>query len=275
MRDHAETVNPSPPVALAARQKSMKTVTKALTILRMFSAQHIEWSVSDLAAQLGLDKSNVHRLLRALAEAEFIAQDPHTKRYRLGAGVLELARNHVARLRPHEIARPHLEALRAESGETAALAIRDGLEIVVVQMAESRLPVRVSTTLGARAPLHCSAAGKIYMAFCPEPLLAEVLGKGLKAYTANTITRPETLRSEVEKAQKQGWAAVDEEHEEHIRVIAAPVWNATGSVEACVALRSPTVRLKKSDLAMHAKRVMRVARAISLDLGFDASRAGR
>lgn len=89
------------------------------------------------------------------------------------------------------------------------------------------------------------------------------------------LTRPETLRVEVEKARKLGWASVDEEHEEHIRVVAAPVWNAAGAVEACVALRSPTVRLKRSDFAMHAKRVMRVARAISLDLGFDASRAGK
>lgn len=253
----------------------MKTVAKALKILRMFTARRIEWSVSDLAVETGLDKSNVHRLLRALGEAEFIAQDSATKRYRLGVGVLDLASNHVARLRPHEIARPHLEALSRESGETAALAVRDGLEIVVVQMTESSLPVRVTTTLGARAALHCSAAGKIYLAYGPESLFAEVVTAGLRAYTANTITRTETLRYEVARARKLGWASVDEEHEEHIRVVAAPVWNAAGAVEACVALRSPSVRLKKRDFAMQAQRVTWVAQAISRDLGFDGSRVGK
>ena len=244
----------------------MKTIAKALKVLQHFTPEHEEWGVTELARATDIHKVIMHRILRSFAAERFLVQDSKTRRYRLGDGLFRLVRNNLRNVDVVDVARPHLELLRAETNETVVMTVRFGLRVVVAEVLESSQIVRVTGALGNQAPIHCSAAGKLFLSLGPDTLLDEQLVQGLKAYTPRTITTVSGLKKELAQAMKRGWAVDDEESVVGIRSIAAPVLGGDGGVEACIAVRVPTARLPRSGFRRLGARVAACGNLVSEEM---------
>ena len=245
-----------------------KTVAKALAILKQFTPTAGELGASDVARLLGMDKVIAYRLLRTLASEDFLVQDPATKKYRLGPGLIALASHNLREVPASEVARPWMETLRDASGETVMFVVRRGTETVVSLPIESRQPMRVTANVGDSESMHTTASGKVMLAFGPETLFDEVLVTGLPAVTARTLTSPDKLRVEVKRVKARGWALDNEECVTGIRALAAGVFGRTGGLEGCLAIRGPASRLGDAVVERLATELVRVAGEVSAKLGY-------
>jgi len=245
-----------------------KTVSKALAILKQFTPSAGELGASDVARLLNMDKVIAYRLLRTLAAEDFVVQDPATKKYRLGPGLIDLASHDLREIPAIDVARPWMEKLRDLSNETVMFAVRRGTETVVSMALESLHPMRVTANVGDAEILHATASGKVMLAFGPPSLFDEVLLTGLPSLTPRTITSPEKLRSEVNRVRTRGWAIDNEECVTGIRALAAGVFRRSGATEGCLAIRGPSSRMTDAVIERLAPELMRAAEAISKELGF-------
>lgn len=244
-----------------------KTVAKALSILRQFGTTDNELGVTEIARSLGLDKVVVHRLLRALAAERFVVQDEQTRRYRLGGGLIELARRHLREQPLAEVARPWVEQLAATSSETVLLAVGRGTQVVVALPALSKHVLAVSASIGDSESMHCTSVGKVLMAFGPTTLLAQVIATGLTRKTERTITTATRLRAAVEQTRQNGWSLDDEELVAGVRAIAAPVFGPDGHALGGVAIRAPSARLTDARIRKLLPSLRAACRAVTAAMG--------
>lgn len=248
--------------------KRLSSVANAIRLLKAFSDDDYEIGVTQLARQLLLAKSTVHRLASTLIEAGMLEQNAESGKYRLGLAVFELGALVRRRMDYSTEARPYLMKLREQSGETVHLAIRDEAAIVYINYLESRQAIRMSTELGMRKPAHCTAEGKALLAFQPEEVVGRLIDGGLVARTPKTTTAPAALHKELAAVRSRGYATDDEECELGVRCIAAPVRDYGGAVIAAVGVAGPTQRLTKKKLAALAPDVIAAAAAVSQRLGY-------
>lgn len=239
--------------------------------MRALAGEVPELGLGELAAELGLRKSTAHRLVKVLEEERFVEKSASGVKYRLGSRLIELGRAAVSRLDLYALAQPHLHELVAATGETAHLAVlRDG-EVVSVTNVESRQTVRTPATVGTRSPAHCTSLGKAMLANLPATQIDEFLRqRRLKAYTPKTITLPARFREELGLIKARGYAVDDEEREEGLRCIGAPVRDHAGAVVAAVSIAGPSYRIKAERTKALAVPVLRAAARISAALGFRA-----
>jgi len=227
--------------------------------------------VTELSERLRLHKSTTHRLIMVLESSRYVERDNTTGKYRLGSRIIELGLSALSRLDVYEVARPHLRNLVAESGETAHIGVlRDG-EVISIVNVESTQALRTPSTIGTRHPAHCSSLGKVILAFSPaEEVEAFLNGRTFEGYTRNTITSHALFRREIESIRRTGYAIDDEEREEGLRCLGAPVRNSTGEVIAAVSIAGPVFRLTRDRIEALAGSVMRTALTISTALGYRA-----
>jgi len=243
----------------------MKTARKAVQLLRQFSREEPELGVSELARRLNMDRAGVHRLLRALLAERFIEQDPETRRYRLGFGVLDVAAVRISQHGLLNVAPPHLERLRDEVGETVALLVADGHEAVCLAVVESRHMVRVGYDIGERLPLHASAGGQVLLAHLAEADRQAIYAAGLRRYTPRTPTDETALEERLARirAERSGWAA--DSYFEGIVSAAAPIMDPKQHVAGVVTLAAPMQRCSVVDLPRLADAARRTAEAIAAE----------
>jgi IclR family acetate operon transcriptional repressor len=174
---------------------SLSTVERAMTIMKTFSSERPELTLTEVAFSAGLNKSTVHRFLRTLLRGGFISQDPATKRYRVGLALVPLGQIAMENIEIRQVARPHINALQRAAGETVHLAILDEGEVVYIDIIESTAHfLRLNSRIGKRAPAYCTGIGKALLAFTDEALVDAVIGKtGLVRYTDTTLTSSDAL----------------------------------------------------------------------------------
>jgi DNA-binding IclR family transcriptional regulator len=148
------------------------------------------------------------------------------------------------------------------------LGIVDQSSVLYVYEMESRRAIRMAAAVGARAPLHCTAVGKVLLAAQPEDYVSQVVDLGLKAYTPKTIVRREDLLATLADVVKSDYATDDEESETGLRAIASPVRNHTGAVIAAVGLAAPVQRMNKKVMQTCVPSVIATASAVSARLGY-------
>jgi DNA-binding IclR family transcriptional regulator len=233
---------------------------------------------------VALHTSTVHRLLATLAAQGYVRQNPDTGRYALGPKAIRLAEAYLGQLDLRRVARPFLERLTQETGETANLVIQDGRAALYLDKVESPRSLRIFSHIGRRAPLHCTAVGKVLLANAPPSQVDRLLGEGpLERLTKRTITSITQLRRELSTVRVRGYAVDREECEEGGHCIAVAVRNATGEAVAAVGISSPSVRMSARRIQKLVPAVVRAGREISERLGFhappadlrDAARGGR
>jgi IclR family transcriptional regulator, KDG regulon repressor len=245
----------------------LSSVANAILLMKSFSDEHSELGISALAERLGLAKSTVHRLASTLMEAGMLEQNPETGKYRLGLAIFELGSLVRRRIDISLEAKPWLMTLREQTGETVDLSVLDHGGVVCVNFLESKKVNRISSGIGMRKPVHCTAEGKALIAFQSAATIERILGARLERRTPRTLIDPGALKEELATVRARGYATDDEEYELGVRSIAAPIRDDSGNSVAAVGVAGPTQRLTKIRLQGLSRYVTDAARAISLRLG--------
>jgi IclR family transcriptional regulator, KDG regulon repressor len=246
----------------------LSSVANSIRLLSSFSGEEDELGITVLAGRLHLAKSTVHRLAATLTGARFLEQNSETGKYRLGLALFELGALVRRRMDVANEARPKLRELLETTGETVQLGIIDHYSVLYVYEMESRRAIRMAAAVGARAPLHCTAVGKVLLASQPQDYVKQVLDLGLKAYTPKTVVRRESLLEMLAEVAARDYATDDEESEIGLRAIASPVRNHTGAVIAAVGVAAPVQRMNKKAMQTCVPGVIAAAKAVSERLGF-------
>jgi DNA-binding IclR family transcriptional regulator len=249
----------------------LSSVANSIRLLTSFSGEEDELGITTLATRLRLAKSTVHRLATTLTAAGFLEQS-ETGKYRLGVALFELGALVRRRMDVANEARPKLRELLEKTGETVQLGIVDHFSVLYVYEMESRHAIRMAAAVGGRAPLHCTAVGKVLLAHQAPDYVKQVIAQGLKAHTENTVTRREALLSVLADVAEREHAIDDEESENGLRAVAAPVRNHTGNVIAALGVAAPVQRMTKKDMQTCVPSVIATAAAVSARLGYVPSR---
>ena len=221
---------------------------------------------NELARRTGITPSTVSRQLGTLLESELIEYVEQTGQYRLGLRLVQLGNAVLARLDVRDVARPHLEALAGEVGETVTLSVPGVEDAVTIDFVPSAHSVHHVSQLGRPSVSHASSAGKVMLAFSGRPLPSGPL----HAFTPRTITQPQRLARTIERVRAQGYAEAIEEREPGLAAIAAPVWSARSELAAIVAVQGPTVRFGRNELRAALPLLLGRTAAISTKLGWRA-----
>jgi DNA-binding IclR family transcriptional regulator len=245
----------------------MRTVEKALKLLDFFSDKVVEVGLSDLARLSGIDKATVLRMLNDMAESGLVEQNPETRRWRLGAGVLRLARLREAAQPVTRVVAPILERLAAETGETAHASLRSGRDLATVGVAESTRSHRVSVEPAQVLPLHATASGLAYTAFARPEQRESILSRRLPGATPATPVTREALAAMVARVRACGHAIADQTYEAEVYGIAMPVFGPDGFAIGALAVASPNSRVTPAHKAAILAALAPAAREATLGLG--------
>ncbi|HYY70513.1 MAG TPA: IclR family transcriptional regulator [Terriglobales bacterium] len=252
----------------------VQVLDRALAVLDALARTSESPTLAELSAELKLHKSTVHRLLMVLERHKLIERSTAGGRYRLGLKLFELGTRAVSHLDLRERARPLLERLMLETGETVHFGILDDTEIVYLDKVEPARSVRMASSIGRRNPAYCTAMGKVILAHLPEFQVEAIVRKhGLRAMTANTITSLAELKAELGAIRGRGYAVDYEEIEEGVRCVGCAVRDFSGAPVAAISVSGPAFRLTKEKIKRLAEPVREAANVLSLELGFKLEKA--
>lgn len=247
----------------------LRSVGTALIALDCLSRSPEPLAVRELADQLNLRKSTVHRILQTLSAAGFLRQPEDTERYTLGPKILEIAARFQSGLKFRRLARPHLERLRQSSGETVFLSILEGIETVLIDRVDSLEPLRMVAEVGTREPAHCTGMGKVLLAGLNDQQVENLLHKHkLEKFTGRTVTTAADLKKELERVRMLGYALDDEEFLSGVRCVAAPIRDSHARIVGGVSVSGPSFRIDEKRLPKLTTEVLETALAVSEELGY-------
>lgn len=268
MTNDFDTVPPeSQPDDKGGSRQPLLTVLRALSILRLFDGK-VEWlGVREIARLLDMNSASVHNLLRTLAGEGLLEQHPETKKYRLGLGLVALAGIKLSQMGLVSYATPLMRELMHETEETTILATLYRNELLFLARFESSHLLRVASQMGGSAPLHCSAVGKVLLAFQSPDRIEAVLSGPLEKFTSRTVTDPALLREELERIRTQGFAVDFGGYIDGVHAVAAPVQDHSAQVVAALGLVVPASRFPTDKLSEFTTKLVQTARQISRALG--------
>jgi DNA-binding IclR family transcriptional regulator len=223
----------------------IQVIDRMMKLLDVLAAHPEPLGLKQVAQYTGLHPSTAHRILSAMSGGRLVDRiEPGS--YRLGMRLLELGNLVRSRISVRELALPVMRELHAQTGETVNLSVRHDDEIVYVERTSSgRSAMRVVHVIGARAALHVTAAGKLFLLEDGFARLREYAKRtGLAAHTKNTIVNATQFERELERIQRQGWATDNEEAEIGVRCVAAGIRDDGGTLVAALSLSSPADRMK-------------------------------
>lgn len=200
------------------------TVKKAFQILELIAGEDKLMTISDLSRELGINKSTVHGITRALEEAGALYRDGNSKRYALGPALFELAKAGYARFGLKEAARPVMERLMRSTGQSVFLGIHSGNHVSIIDIVESTQDLKITSPIGTRVPLLAGALGKAFLASMDRSgAFSLIKNVGLRGFTNNSITDPDRYMEEVDRALESGYGLDDEEYIQGVRAVAAVI----------------------------------------------------
>jgi DNA-binding IclR family transcriptional regulator len=258
----------------AIRPGGVQSLVRAFALLEAMSAAPSEVGIAELAKQVALHVSTVHRLLATLVRLGYVRQSPQTGRYGLGAKTFHLAHAYLGHLDLRRAVRPVLLELSQATGETANLVILDEGEALYLDKVESPRSLQIFSRIGRRAPLHCTAAGKVLLAFREREAKAVLTRERFEPLTRRTITSREQLLRELEKVREQGFGLDLEECEAGARCIAAPVHGPIEEAVAAISVSGPVVRMPMKRVQAVTADVVAAARRVSEQIGWQAEPFG-
>ncbi len=252
----------------------IKVLDKSLSVLELLLQKGSSMNMTELSEKLGFYPSTIHRILDTLKHWGYVEQDSHTQKYQLGLKALELG---MAKLHQMDLVReatPYLKELVNQCNETVHLGVLEAGEVLYLAKEESSQTIRMISYVGKRAPLHCTALGKVLLAYLPEGERKKILGKRvLPRLTEKTITDKEELEKELNKVKKQGFALDRGENEKDVRCIAATIRNYQGEVIAAVSISGPAFRIDVSKQNNLKEALLETSKKISKRLGYNTDKA--
>ena len=227
------------------RDYSVRAVDRVCAILDLLQESVEGVSLLDVADATEMPKSSTFRYLWTLQHHRYVEREPETGVFRLGLGFVGMQSRHLEMLRQR--ARPVLEKLRDNLGETVNLGLLDGDAIIYLDIVESRRGVRLAANRGDREPLHSTALGKVIAADMPEKRVREMLKKaGMPLRTANTITDIDDFIAELSRVRRVGYAIDNGENEVDGRCVAVPISGTR--LQAALSLSAPAARFPLQDV---------------------------
>ena len=248
----------------------IKVLDKTFSILDILLHHGSSMHMTEISEKLGLYPSTIHRILDTLKYRGYVEQDPKSQKYRLGLKLLELGMAKLHQMDLVKEATPYLKELVKLCNETVHLGVREEGEVLYLAKEESSQTIRMISYVGKRAPLHCTALGKVLLAHLSTEERKKTLGgKVLSRLTENTITDKRELEKELGKVRKQGFALDREENEKDVRCIAAPIRNYQGEVIAALSISSPIFRIDKNAQNNLKEALVETSEKISKRLGYN------
>lgn len=240
--------------------KTIASVEKAIEVIEYIAYSKKELGVTEISNGLNYGASGTYHLLNTLKQCNILVQDEATKKYSLGLklwkiGMLSYGKNHIS-----SILRPYLRKLKDLTGETTNLTILDNDHIVYIAQEASDKLVKMFTTTGAMAPIHCTAAGKVLLAYKDEEEREDILDSiKFDRFTESTLVSKEEILEEIEEIKILGYGFDNEEREIGVSCIAAPIFDLHGEALACITISGPTARFNEENKSIWGKIILEVA----------------
>jgi DNA-binding IclR family transcriptional regulator len=247
----------------------LRSFKKVFVLLDVFTQQEPEWSLADLSRKVRMAKPTVHHIMVTLMEGGWIDREPDTKKYRLGVRLWEKGWLAIRQLGVRNVARPYVEGLVAQCGETARLGVLDSVDprwVVYVDRVESQHAVRADMEGLTRSPSYGVATGKALLAWNPD-LLKRVLAQPLRAYTTGTLTQPAALLKDLALTRERGYSVNQSEFRGDVVGVAAPIRNHEARTIAAVGVSGPAYRLGPAAVKRIGPIVVAAALEISKRMG--------
>lgn len=252
-------------MAQGTKDYSVPALEKSILILNALSDE--ELSIGDLHARLKLPKTTTFVILNTLEQHQIISKTPDGK-YRLGAGVLRWGNRYLNSMDLVQIARPHLRQLVEDTPFTSHLAVMINNKSVYCDKVEGSGFVRFATAVGQSQPLYQSSVGKALASDMTDEELLQVLPGEMSGSTQKSIRSPEQFLDDIKFVREHGFSLEDEEFEDGIRCIGAPIRDASGSIVASMSITALSKDLPAVKFMKIGEQVKQTAMNISRDLGY-------
>lgn len=250
-------------------RSSVQVLDRAFTILEVISQYKNGILLTELARQVSLPLSTVHRILSSMLDQGYILQDQVNGKYKLGLKFLLFSKVILEGLDLHENSRPFLRRMANEMGVNSALFVLSDNEGVCIENADSGARISVLSAVGEHVPVHATAAGKVLLCEMEPVTVIKMLKKEpLKRFTGNTIDNIYDFLLELARVRRSGYAYENEEYQPGVRRIAAPVRNFNGEIVAAVNLSGPIIRIAKDTYNSYCKKIIECAMDVSYSLGY-------
>lgn len=250
-----------------AENSPVQALERGLNLLKIL-ARDRHASLSDLAMRAGMPTSSAHRLLATLQAHRFAEFDEAEQTWMIGVEAYRIGSGFLNRINLVEAAKPFMQRLVGNTGETANLGIADKGEVVFVRQIDSPNPIRASFRPGARSQMHASGAGKALLAQLSRNEVERILQKqGLPEFTERTIVQPAALFAELDRTKTRGWSFDDQERHIGMSCIAAPVFGPGGDAVAAISVSGPSVRFTDETVQDFSKEVRRAAEDLTKAMG--------
>ncbi len=218
-------------------------------MLEFLDASQRGWNISELGRKLGVPKSTMHVIVLKLEELGYVSREPGSRKYSLAVKVWELGRGLMRNVLIPEIALAHLNELVKRVQLTAHLAILEHDQAVYVQKVDCPGKIKFETYVGKRTNLHCTAVGKVLLAYSSEQGRGHILEREPFArYTRHTITSTIQLQKELAKVKRLGYAVDDQEEELDVRCVAVPVFRRTGEFVAALGVAGTIEQVRRETI---------------------------
>lgn len=250
------------------RTGQVRSVVRALTVLRAISASDSGLTLTGVAERSGLPASTTHRLLTTLESERFVRFDSGSGVWQIGVNAFVVGSSFTRTRNLLSLAKPFLRRLMDMTGETANIFVENGGQVVCLDQVESRFTMRAITQVGGRLPMHCSGSGKALLSQMPPERQARLLSDmPLDLITPRTVTDQTALIAQLTKARTQGVAIDDQEHAEGLRCIAACVFGELGQPIAAISASGPTSRITDARIEEITQQVRQIAAEITTEFG--------
>ncbi|SOZ39589.1 IclR family transcriptional regulator [Cupriavidus neocaledonicus] len=251
--DPRQTPPPASPTAdsAAAPEKPsdsyVQSFARGLSVIRAFNAQHPAQTLTEIAQASGLTRAGARRILLTLVGLGYVQADGRL--FRLTPKILDLGFAYLTSMPFWNLAEPIMEALSQQVHESCSISVLDGTEIVYVLRVPARKIMTINLSIGSRLPAYCSSMGRVLLAGLSEPELDSVLrATELRARTGRTVTDVDTLKAIVADIRQRGWALNDQELEEGLVSLAAPIRNRAGHTIAAINISGQANRTSAQEM---------------------------
>jgi IclR family KDG regulon transcriptional repressor len=244
-----------------------KVFFKGLALMEAMVAREEPSGITELATELGMTKSNVHRLLQTMVECGYATKDPLTNRYECTLKLWQLGSVLGNRLDLRTIARPYLQELSRATRESVHLSIRHGRDAVYIDKINCAHPIGTFAQVGGRAPAYAVSTGKALLSALSDEELGR-LYSDFERFTDKTIVTLDRLKAEMAAVRRRGYATNRGEWHESVGGIAAPIYDASQSVRGAIGVSGPLERLTPKTMQTFATLATRAAEDISRAMGY-------
>ncbi len=247
-------------------QNTIQSLDRALLILETLGKSG-GMSLTELATELDQSPATVYRVLTTLEQHGVAEFELSTQTWHVGAGAFRIGSAFLRRTNLVDRARPVMQTLMQATGETANLGVENGGKVLFISQVETHASIRAFFPPGTQSPLHASGIGKALLAQNDRAQIDVLIARGLEGFTDRTLTSGERLNADLLTIRQRGYAVDDEERNDGMRCVAAPVFDATGAAVAGLSISGPTARVTPDRVDAIAAHVREAAATLSRLIG--------